>query len=389
MTLDVRSILLTSTAVALILTVMMLYYWKTRKVYAGFTQWVWGDIFITLGFFLLALRDYIPDYVSIIIGNMSIVLALVILHQGIRSFFGNETQDKFHLSLLLLFGLVFHYLLFTDENVAIRVIISSFTISFLMYRSGYLLLFKAPEKLKKSAAPGGVMMWITGAFFFVRAIDAIVLFNTYDLFVSRWTNVLSYVMGAVLVAAWTFGFFFLNSTRLELELEAARDEMETLIITDYLTGIHNRRYFFERAQQEFQRARRYEGSFSMLVIDADRFKNVNDRYGHAAGDKALKVTASVVSGSMRTSDTCARLGGEEFGVLLLETDLDKAKDTAERIRSQMEWTSISFDGQQFNITLSLGVAVMESGDLSVTDVLHRADQALYRAKEKGRNCVSE
>lgn len=390
MTLDARSILLTSTAVSFILTAMMLVYRLTRKVYAGFTYWLMGDVFITLGFLLVAMRGILPDFVTVLLGNIFLILALVVLHQGIRRFFGDYSQDRLNVAILIVFSLFLNYFLYVEDRVAMRIVLTSFTLSFLMYRSGALLIFNAPEQLKKSAAPGGVMMWATGAFFFARAVDAITNFSTYDLFSPRLINVLGFMMGAVLVSAWTFGFFFLNSTRLELELETIQAELRKLVVTDYLTGIYNRRYFYEHSQLEFQRAHRYQGSFSILVIDADNFKAINDEYGHAAGDLALQETANTISVSMRSSDICARLGGEEFGVMLLQTDKEYAIETAERIRAQVEQKVFSTtNGKQFSITVSVGVADFLVNDKSIDDVINRADQALYRAKKNGKNSVSD
>ena len=329
MTLDVRSILLASMAVSLMLTLLMLVYRLTRKVYAGFTHWLLGDIFVSFGFLLLALRGVVPDFVSIILGNVSLIFALVVLYQGIRRFFGQNSPDRINIVTLVFFVLLYLYFVYVDENVDLRLVFSSFVLFFLMFRAGILLLFKSPEKLKKSAAPGGVMMWVTGAFFFVRGVDATIHWGMYDIFSANWINVLGYVMGAILVASWTFGFFFLNSTRLELELEVAQEKMKVLALTDPLTGIFNRRHFFEHAQIEFQRADRHKRALSALMIDLDELKSINDKYGHATGDQALKMLTGIVIEKMRSIDTFARLGGEEFAVFLAETSQKDAMNVAE------------------------------------------------------------
>ena len=389
MTLDVRSILLTSMAVSLILTAMMLVYRLTRKVYAGFTHWLLGDVFITLGFLLLALRGVVSDFISVILGNVFLILALVVLYQGIRRFFGQVSQDKANILTLVLFTLSYLYLVYVDENVDMRIVISSFVLTFLMFRSGEVLLFKAPDFLKRSAMPGGVVMWATGIFFFVRGIDAIINWGAYDIFSTNWINVVGYMMGAVLVSSWTFGFFFLNSTRLELELQEVQEELKKLALTDSLTGIFNRRHFFEHASVEFQRAVRYKRAISILMIDLDEFKAINDRHGHAAGDKALKLIVEIVGSNMRSIDTFARLGGEEFAVLIAEADQKSAMQTAERIRKQVANVNVPFDGQQIPITISIGVAALQNTDTTFEEILRRADNALYRAKQKGRNQISD
>ena len=388
MTLDPISILLTSTAVASILTGMMAYYRFTRKVYAGFTHWLLGDVFVTVSFLLIALRGILPDFFSVLLGNVLLILSLVVLHQGIRRFFGETSQDRFNIAVFIFFSATFGYFVYIEDSMPMRIVFASLTLSILMYRAGA-LLFKAPEGLKSSARPGSLMMWATGAFFLARAVDAILNFATYDLFSPRLINVLGFMMGAVLVSTWTFGFFFLNSARLEQELEAVQEKLRKQVITDTLTGIYNRRHFFEHARLEFQRARRYGRLFSILMIDVDEFKSLNDTYGHAAGDKALQDLVGVVRANMRNIDTYARLGGEEFAALLLEVDLKNAMQTAERIRAQVEQKYVQFEDHSINITISIGVAVLQAEDKALESVLHRADQALYRAKQRGRNCISD
>lgn len=242
--------------------------------------------------------------------------------------------------------------------------------------------------MKSSAAAAGVIMLLTGAFFLIRGIDAILLGEAYEVFSPRWINVLGYMMGAVLVSSWTFGFFLLNSARLELDLNYAQEGLKIQTLTDSLTGIHNRRHFFEHASIELERARRFGRVFSVLMIDLDKFKSINDRHGHAAGDRALIEMARVMNENMRSVDTLARIGGEEFVALLAEANLENAITTAERIRQQAAKKPIKYQGKEFYLTISIGVAMLDSSDNSIENVLHRADEALYRAKQQGRNRVS-
>jgi diguanylate cyclase (GGDEF)-like protein/PAS domain S-box-containing protein len=180
--------------------------------------------------------------------------------------------------------------------------------------------------------------------------------------------------------------------RLEDEIEQRKqleEELRLLATTDPLTGALNRRAFMELAQTEFSRARRYNKSVTVVMIDLDHFKSINDRFGHAAGDEALQYAVSVIEGETREQDSFGRLGGEEFAVLLPETKIADAKDFAERIRGAIEENTVKYDNHSFQITASLGLASFDDSDKSIEDLINRADSALYLAKDSGRNCIKE
>ncbi len=168
---------------------------------------------------------------------------------------------------------------------------------------------------------------------------------------------------------------------LEAELRRAAD-------TDPLTGLSNRNRFARVTDAEVRRAARYGHGLAVLACDIDHFKAVNDTFGHAGGDAALQHFARVVSGCLRQPiDLLGRTGGEEFAILLPETGLAGATRVAERIRLAVEEAIVAHDGKEFRITLSLGVSLYHEGETSLEEALKRADRALYRAKENGRNRV--
>ena len=157
--------------------------------------------------------------------------------------------------------------------------------------------------------------------------------------------------------------------------------------SDHLTGILNRRAFFDLAEIEFRRWARTPRSLCLLAIDADFFKKVNDQFGHGVGDTVLKSLAAAITACMRETDVAARIGGEEFAVLLPHTELKDAHNLAERIRAAVENIAIVIDDQHLNLTVSIGIAQM-SGDIEeVESLMKLADGALYRAKGLGRNRV--
>jgi len=166
------------------------------------------------------------------------------------------------------------------------------------------------------------------------------------------------------------------------------EKLEELATTDALTGAYNRGHFNHTIEDEFKRSTRYKLPLSLIIMDADHFKSVNDDYGHPAGDAFLIALANELKKLVRDTDIAARFGGEEFAVILPQTDIDEAMILAERIRAGVEKMSIEHDGQKITRTVSVGVSTLKEGETKSThQLLTVADQALYIAKESGRNRV--
>jgi diguanylate cyclase len=176
------------------------------------------------------------------------------------------------------------------------------------------------------------------------------------------------------------------------KIKAQQEELEKLAADatlDFLTKIPNRRALDNRLFEEIARSNRHRCVFSVVMMDIDRFKQVNDDLGHLAGDRVLRAVASLLGEEKRETDYLARYGGEEFVLVLPETPLDQALLVAQKMRRRIEASRFTFEGSPIRITISAGVTqVLERGD-SVSKVLARSDSALYRAKEGGRNRVEE
>nr|WP_280712741.1 GGDEF domain-containing protein [Desulfobaculum xiamenense] len=168
-------------------------------------------------------------------------------------------------------------------------------------------------------------------------------------------------------------------------MERTRHELARLAAVDPLTGLRNRRMFMELARREFDKAKRYDTPLACVMIDVDRFKDINDTHGHEAGDRALKAIATELARHARRTDILARLGGEEFILLLPETGLHGAFVSAEQHRQRIEELSIPLAPEPLEITISLGVTELDEADSSLDALMSRADHALYAAKAKGRN----
>ncbi len=177
---------------------------------------------------------------------------------------------------------------------------------------------------------------------------------------------------------------FMNGENIEVHYH---EEIYRLMTVDGLTQAYNRRYFDEALEREFNRSRRYARDLSLIVLDIDFFKRVNDTYGHLAGDSVLRHLAAAVKPRLRRDDVFARTGGEEFGILLPEIGLDGGRLTAEKVRRIVETTPFRHEQQVIPCTVSLGVAVL-GGNETAEGLYKRADERLYEAKQQGRNRVA-
>jgi len=179
-----------------------------------------------------------------------------------------------------------------------------------------------------------------------------------------------------------------ESERTQRLLREANVELERLARTDPLTGLANRRHFMEELESEVERAQRYGRPLSVVLLDLDHFKRVNDTYGHAAGDDVLRGAARALKSVCRDVDVAARLGGEELALILPETDVVGARTVAERVRERIAGQSHTApSGERFTVTASLGVATARDDTRTGEDLLHASDEALYKAKDDGRNRV--
>lgn len=177
----------------------------------------------------------------------------------------------------------------------------------------------------------------------------------------------------------------LRSSALVRNLEAQTEVLWKLAAYDELTGIANRRSIFHALEQEIARSERYGRELSILMMDVDHFKRVNDGQGHVAGDAVLRGVAAVLQGSFRTIDVVGRYGGEEFCAILPETGAEGARRSAERARVAVESHAMEVNDTRLSVTISVGVTTMVPGPAAELDLLHQADLALLDAKRSGRN----
>jgi diguanylate cyclase (GGDEF)-like protein len=203
------------------------------------------------------------------------------------------------------------------------------------------------------------------------------------------SNMIVLILGAIILL---FGGIYYFISRLLRKINEAQRKLVELATIDDLTQLYNRRYFFERFNQEVERAKRYRRPLSCLILDIDYFKQVNDTFGHLSGDQVLIDIAQILKNNCRQSDLAGRYGGEELIILLPETDSPGAMIIAERIREMMEQhQTVDGKGEIIRVTVSIGVVSLTGPELEKMDknerIVQYADDALLRAKKEGRNRI--
>jgi len=219
----------------------------------------------------------------------------------------------------------------------------------------------------------------------IAVLAAYIFSNIYGIFVSRWDN---QVRRQRYVSLMNEMETRRNLSDRTTELEKTKEELQLLAMTDHLTGISNRRNFMSKTSEELERIKRYGYPLSLMVLDIDHFKEINDTYGHKAGDEVLRLFATHCLSQLRALDQFARFGGDEFIALLVQTGQDDAKEVAERIRTSIEDLEIQINQEIITTTVSVGLTTTKDDVTSAEELIKRADKALYDAKNGGRNQVA-
>jgi diguanylate cyclase (GGDEF)-like protein len=330
---------------------------------------------------LLRIADgHLPSLISIVFANGLLLVTFVLIHRCMANFVQGGSRTRGVEALLVgggCVGLAFFTLVHPSIDGR-SLVLSSGCGAIGMLSALVLLRCKEGAERRPCLATAGLFL----AFALTMAMRCVgVLLHNVprEYFVSSLSNLVNLFGFQIVIVGVPLGYFWMTSTR----LWAGQNELAR---TDALTGLPNRRAFEEGGERVIEQSRSGLMSFAVLAIDVDHFKHINDRYGHKGGDTALRCMAQALTAAVRKEDLVARLGGEEFVVLLENEGVEEARCTAERIRQIVEALNISVDDQVVKATVSAGVAVFEASDTLET-VLRRADRALYAAKLAGRNRV--
>ena len=380
MTLDVHTLFLVTIYVEAILGLLLLFVWAQNMALRAVSWWGFAHLIRLVSIALFAMYGQVPNVLSIDLANVLLFTAFAVTWTGARVFDGRQVEPVYLVTGAVLWLLVCRLPVLAD-NVDARSLVASGIITTYTWLTAYEFWLGRSEPLV-SRWPAILMFFAHGALYILRTplVAMLPASATNDnLFGSVWMTVLSFE--ALLLT--------ISSAFILLAMAKERSELRhrTAAMLDPLTGIANRRSFLQDASLLVKKHTANPRPTAVLLIDLDHFKSINDRFGHALGDRVLEVFTDAARKSMRGSDLIGRLGGEEFAAMLIDTSREKAVAVAERIRESFAQMAQDVDGRPVCATVSIGLVHCEEPALDLPGLLAQADHALYYAKERGRNRV--
>lgn len=341
------------------------------RAYKGIRTVALANLSNAVGLLLLGFRDNLSPWTTVILANYLILLGTVLHYVGICRFVSSSYNRALVVLVSLPVIISFPYYTFVNNDTVLRMVIMSFSTAILI-GAGSIKLLEARNSVYRISS--FFLSVVTGTYavvLIVRGVGVIV-FPPEGLFTQNFLLVFHSIVLFVASLLWASGFSFMVGQRLQVDL----DELSTL---DSLTRLTNRRGITRLLEAEFARNTRSYSTFSILLIDVDKFKSINDQYGHYTGDAVLQQIANTMKGFVREQDFISRWGGEEFLVLLPSTGLKEATEVGERLCRQVGSEKFMNETKNMTVTISVGVASSD-GCVSLHEIYKNVDQALYKAK---------
>ena len=380
MKLDVNTLFMVTIYVEAILGLLLLFAWAQNMAIRAVAWWGFAHLIRAASVVLFGMYGSAPELVTIDLANALLFTAFAVTWTGARVFDGRPVEPVYMVTGAVLWLLVCRLPVLADA-IDTRAMIASGIITAYTWLTAYEFWRGRGEALV-SRWPAIFMLFAHGALFLLRTPLVAVLPwspTNSNMFGSVWLTVLSF---EALLFTISIAFILLAMAKERTELRH-----RTAAMVDPLTGIANRRAFLQDAGQLAARYRARPRPTAVLLVDLDHFKTINDRFGHALGDRVLEIFTAATRQSIRASDLFGRIGGEEFASVLYDTSPDKAEEVAERIRDTFAQSAQEVDGRPVCATVSIGLVHCDGPALDVPELLAQADQALYFAKENGRNRV--
>jgi diguanylate cyclase (GGDEF)-like protein len=379
MKLDVNTLFTVTIYVEVILGLLLLFAWAQNTAILGVCWWGFAHLVRAASVVLFGTYGVAPDLIAIDLANALLFTSFAITWTGARVFDGRPVEPVYLVTGAVLWLLICRLPVLTDAIQA-RALIASGIVTSYTWLTAYEFWRGRNEQLV-SRWPAIFLLFAHGSLFLLRTPLSLLLpwSPSNKIYGSVWLTVMSF---EALLFTISIAFILLAMAKERTELRH-----RTAALVDPLTGIANRRSFLQDASQLAKRHIGDPHPTAVLLIDLDHFKSINDRFGHALGDRVLETFSEAARNSIRSSDLLGRLGGEEFAAVLYDTSRDKAVAVAERIRESFAHAAQEVDGRPVGATLSIGLAYCDGAALDVAELLAQSDQALYFAKEHGRNRV--
>jgi diguanylate cyclase (GGDEF)-like protein len=380
MNLDVNTLFLVTIYVEAILGLLLLFAWVQNTAITALAWWGFAHLLRASSVMLFGLYGTVSDLISIDLANALLFTAFALTWTGARVFDHRRPQP------VLLFGGALLWLVacripgFTD-SFEVRVLFSSGIITAYTWATAYEFWRGRAEPLV-SRWPAIFMLFAHGALYLLRTPFGAMLPwlpAGNQVFESVWLTVLSF---EALLFTIAIAFILLAMAK-----ERAEHRHKTAALVDPLTGVANRRAFLQDGEAQLKRQATDPRPTAVMLLDLDNFKSINDRFGHAVGDRVLEIFADVASSSLRHIDLFGRLGGEEFAALVRDTTRERALAVAEQIRAGFAEATREVEGRSVDATVSIGIVISHDAVLDLSALLAQADHALYRAKDSGRNRI--
>jgi len=379
MDLDVNTLFMVTIYVESILGLLLLFAWVQNTAITAVAWWGFAHLIRASSVVLFGMYGSVPDLVSIDLANALLFTSFAVIWTGARLFDGKPVEPVYLVTGAVLWLLVCR-LPVVAESVEVRVFVTSGIITAYTWLTAYEFWRGRSEPLV-SRWPAIFMLFSHGSLYLLRTplISALPFTPGNEVYGSVWLTVISF---EALLFTISIAFILLAMAKERTELRH-----RTAAMLDPLTGISNRRAFLQDAAALGKRHAANPKPAAVLLIDLDHFKSINDRFGHAVGDRVLEVFAETAQTTLRTTDLVGRMGGEEFAAVLCEAPHERAAAIAERLRLAFAQACQEIDGYPVGATLSVGMVHCETPLVDLTTLLAQADQALYFAKERGRNRV--
>ena len=351
---------------------------RDLRQYRGVRAALIANLCVAVGLMLRLFMNGLPDFFTTILSNILLLTGSGLFYIALSQFTGFTYSKSLVIGIIAVALSFLVYFTYWDDDMGMRMITFSLGSVAMVFILIYQLWRTQKTSLRFSANLMLVSFIVHGIFLMVRTIS-LVLNPPQDTLSITPVQSATYLLSFAISFFWSTGFVLMVSHRL-------RNDLMEVATIDVLTRIPNRRATQGFLEKELSRAQRNESEFSVLLIDIDDFKQVNDRWGHAVGDHALVKTAGIFQSMIRKEDWVGRWGGEEFLMIVPGSPRCDAEPLAERVRSEIANSEYSHSGASFGITVSIGVACADQTS-TVDEILKKADDALYRAKLT-KNAVS-
>jgi diguanylate cyclase (GGDEF)-like protein len=378
MDLDVNTLFLVTIYVEAILGLLLLFAWVQNLQIRAVAWWGSAHLLRAASIALFGMYGSVSDVISIDLANALLFVSFGVTWTGARVFDGRPVLPIYLLAGPALWLVVVHLPSFSGD-LELRFLLASGIITTYTWLAAY-EFWRGRDEPLVSRWPAIFMLFAHGALFLLRTplFEILPWATAGEVIGSVWMTVLSF---EALLFTIAIAFILLAMAK-----ERTEYRHRTAAMVDPLTGLANRRSFLNDGTELAKRLGANR-STAVLLIDLDHFKSINDRFGHAIGDRVLQVFADTARAILRSTDTIGRLGGEEFAVVLYDVGREKAVTLAERLRSTFAELAGEVDGRPVGATVSIGLVVNGDKQFDLGDLLGQADQALYYAKERGRNRV--